>query len=187
MAPNDLRNGTAALARRLRAWFVAPPKLTLSVAESLTCGRLQAAIGSASGASEYFLGGMTAYTIGEKVRHLGVNRDEAVRCEAVSAAIVAQMAAGSCRLFGSDLAVATTGFAEPKPGRGFAVPAAFFAIAQRRGERCEIVREGFFEGSGLSRIEMQEAVTARALGALEDVVRGLRPPRNGRPEVSGGA
>ena len=50
------------------------PRLTLAVAESLTCGHLQAAIGAISGASEFFRGGLTAYTLAQKVRHLGVDR-----------------------------------------------------------------------------------------------------------------
>ena len=44
---------------------------TLAVAESLTCGHLQALVGSVSGASDFFCGGVTAYNIDQKVRHLG--------------------------------------------------------------------------------------------------------------------
>ena len=50
------------------------PRLTLAVAESLTGGRVQARITAISGASEFFLGGMTAYSLDQKVRHLGVSR-----------------------------------------------------------------------------------------------------------------
>ncbi|MGH8017044.1 MAG: CinA family protein [Opitutaceae bacterium] len=169
-----MRPETLALAARLRPLLAAPPRLTLAVAESLTCGRLQAAIGSSPGASEFFLGGITAYAISEKVRHLEVDGDEAERCEAVSASIARQMAAGACRLFGSDLAVSTTGFAEPRPERGFASPAAFFAIARRHGARAEIVHEGFIERPGAGRIEMQDEVVCVALTALEKIAQTIR-------------
>ena len=58
----------------LKNLMLREPRLTLAVAESLTCGRLQARIGAISGASEFFLGGMTAYSLEQKVRHLGVDR-----------------------------------------------------------------------------------------------------------------
>ncbi len=166
-----MRPETLALAARLRALLAGPPGLTLAVAESVTCGRLQAAIGSASGASEFFLGGITAYAISEKARHLGVDREEAGRCEAVSASIARQMALGACRLFDSELAIATTGFAEPRPERGFPAPAAFFALARKHGERAEIVREDFIERPGATRIEMQDEVVLAALIALEELVQ----------------
>ena len=63
----------------LRNLMIARPPLTLAVAESLTSGHLQAAIGARSGASDFFLGGITAYSIDQKVTHLGVDRDEAER------------------------------------------------------------------------------------------------------------
>jgi nicotinamide-nucleotide amidase len=169
-----MRQETLELAGRLRVSLAAPPRLTLAVAESLTSGRLQAAIGSVSGASEYFLGGITTYAIGEKVRHLDVDREEAMRSEGVSASIARQMALGACRLFGSELAVATTGFAEPRPGQGFAEPSAFFAIARRHRERAEVAREGIVERPGAGRIEMQDEVVLAALVALEEVVRAIR-------------
>ena len=80
--------------------MIAPPAWTLAVAESLTSGRLQAAIGERSGASDYFLGGLTAYTIDQKVTHLGVDRDEADRTNAVSEKVADEMVLGVCRLFG---------------------------------------------------------------------------------------
>lgn len=58
----------------MKALLLAEPKLTLAVAESLTAGNVQAQIAGISGASGYFLGGVTAYSIEEKVRLLGVNR-----------------------------------------------------------------------------------------------------------------
>ena len=102
----------------LRNLMIACPPLTLAVAESLTSGHLQRAIGARSGASDYFLGGLTAYTVDSKVTHLGVDRDEADRTNAVSEKVADQMALGVCRLFGSTLGTATTGYAEAVPESG---------------------------------------------------------------------
>lgn len=146
----------------LRALFAGPPRLTLAVAESLTCGRVQAAIGAISGASEFFLGGITAYALGQKVRHLGVDCAHAMSCDAVSPEVAAQMAVGACRLFGSDLGVGTTGFAEPAPQRGILHPMAYWAIAYAGA----VVRQGCIERPGLGRVAMQDAVVAEVLQAL---------------------
>ncbi len=154
----------------LIALFRGPPARTLAVAESLTCGRLQAAIGSVSGASEFFLGGITAYTLEQKVRHLGVDRARAEACDAVSPAIAGQMAVGACRLFGSDLALGTTGYAEPDPARGIQQPIAYWAIAYRG----VVVHGARTERAGLPRVAMQEAVVVEALAGLAEFVRELR-------------
>ena len=96
--------------KTLKNLLLRKPKLTLAVAESLTCGRLQALIGEISGASEYFLGGITAYTLEQKVRHLGVDRATAKRVNSVSATVAEQMARGVGEMFGSHLGLATTGY-----------------------------------------------------------------------------
>src|SRR5205814_437960 len=78
------------------------PALTLAAAESMTCGRVQAAVGTISGASNFFLGGITAYSLEGKVRQLGVERAAAKKVNGVSAEVAEQMARGACELFGSD-------------------------------------------------------------------------------------
>lgn len=115
----------------LKPLMLGPPALTLSAAESLTCGHVQARIGSVSGASAFFVAGLTAYTLEQKVRLLRVDPEEAVSVDAVSENIARQMARGACASFGSDLAVATTGYAErPPPTRGDD-PFAWWALAHR--------------------------------------------------------
>jgi nicotinamide-nucleotide amidase len=160
----------------LRDLLSGPPVLTLAAAESMTCGRVQAAIGAVSGASAYFLGGITTYTLAQKVRQLGVDATAADRDNGVSADVAAQMAVGACRLFGSDLAVATTGYAEPNAGRGFAEPGAFWAVARGGGDggNMRVVRHGFFQGHGLDRVAMQTAVADEVLGALVEYVQLVR-------------
>ena len=150
------------------------PRLTLSVAESLTCGNLQARIGAISGASEFFLGGITAYTLDQKVRHLGVNRAAARSVNSVSAEIAEQMARGVCRFFGSDLGVATTGYAEPSQENGVDVPFAWWAVAYRRAGRFAAVRSGRVECPKAKRVETQAIVADAALAELIEYLRELK-------------
>lgn len=85
---------------------------TLSVAESLTGGLLSNAFVKVSGASKYFQGSITCYNITQKVKHLGVDEENAKACNCVSAQTAREMAVGCCKLFDSDIAIATTGYAE---------------------------------------------------------------------------
>lgn len=149
----------------LKEILLRAPRRTLAVAESLTCGRLQARIGSVSGASEYFLGGITAYTLEEKVRHLGVDRSEAQAVHCVSARVAEQMARGACVLFGSDVAASTTGFAEPNAAQGAPAAYAWWGLARREGSDFTVC-SGRVELAGLSRVEAQERAAAAAHDAL---------------------
>jgi len=160
--------------QELKRLMLQPPRLTLAVAESVTCGRLQARIGAISGASEFFLGGLTAYTISQKVRHLGVDRAHAEQINTVSPEIAEQMARGACAFFGNDLALATTGYAEPAPDRGVKQPQAYWAFAHRRADNTWVVHRGWVEQPGATRVEMQEAMADAALTALVEYLRKLR-------------
>lgn len=164
----------AAIALQLKALMLQSPRLTLAVAESMTCGRVQAAVGAVSGASGFFLGGMTAYTLDQKVRHLGVNRAAAKRVNCVAAEVAEQMARGACRLFGSDLGVATTGYAEPAPAAGVTDPFAWWAVAHRRRGRWVAVSSGRVECPGAKRADAQALVAAAALAELTEYLRTLR-------------
>lgn len=158
----------------LKSLLLRTPRLTVTTAESLTAGLVQARIASTSGSSEYFLGGITAYNLEQKVRHLGVDRAAAVAVDCVSAAVAEQMARGAVQLFGSDLAVATTGYAEPAPTKGVLVPFAWWAVAWRQPNGEILLRHGRVECPGLSRGGVQEAVAATALAALVDWLRAER-------------
>ena len=141
------------------------PRRTLAVAESLTCGNVQAYIGRISGASEFFLGCITAYTLEQKVKLLGVNRDEAEKVNCVSAEIVEQMARGAANSFGADLALATTGYAEPSEEHDVAVPFAWWALAQRDGETWSM-QSHRVECPDANRVEVQAAITVAAITGL---------------------
>jgi nicotinamide-nucleotide amidase len=144
----------AAIKHRLTA---ALPVQTLAVAESLTSGGLQVRIGRIFGASEFFRGGITAYTLEQKVRHLKVNRAAARKVDCVSQTVAEQMARGACRLFGSDWGLATTGYAEPNAST--ATPYAYWAIARKR----KIVASGRVDCPGCKRAAAQDRVSDAVL------------------------
>jgi nicotinamide-nucleotide amidase len=153
-------------AENLRDLMLRAPRLTVSVAESLTCGRLQSRMGSISGASDFLLGGVTAYSLEQKVRLLGVDRAEADATNCVSQRIAEQMARGACVLFGSDVGVSTTGYAEPSPRWSVAEPFAWWSLAHR-GPGCDFsVVSGRVDCPGLGRVDVQERVAGAAYEAL---------------------
>lgn len=170
------KSGAPATAVELKALMLTEPKLTLAVAESLTAGNLQARIASVSGASGYFLGGVTAYTLAQKVKLLGVDRRHAKAVNCVSARVAEEMALGACGLLGADVGVATTGYAEASPADGVTAPMAWWAVAWRvQGKNNEFwLRRGRVECPGAQRTEVQAIV---AETAMAEVVAWLREER----------
>ncbi|MBC7367950.1 MAG: CinA family protein [Undibacterium sp.] len=164
----------ASAAAELKALMSRAPKLTLAVAESVTAGHVQARIAAVPGASGFFLGGVTAYTLEQKVKLLGVNRAAAKKANCVSAAVAEEMALGVCGLFGADVGVATTGYAEPAPGDGVTTPMAWWAVAHRRRGRVAMIFSGRVECPGEPRVAVQEIVAAAVLGELVTYLREWR-------------
>ena len=157
----------------LKELLLREPRLTLAVAESLTCGNLQAHIGRVSGASSFFLGGLTAYTLEQKVKHLGVDQIAAKECNCVSAVVAEQMAKGAVTLFGADIALATTGYAEPLPAQGVPVPFAWWALARRQTEGWQ-VQSSRIDCPDASRVQVQAQVTVAAITGLLEYLRANR-------------
>lgn len=167
---------SGSVSHSLKSLLLGPPGLTLAVAESLTGGRLQARVTAESGSSAYFLGGVTAYTIESKVRLLSVDRSEAEASACVSARVAEQMAEGVCRLLGSDLGLATTGWAEPSAEAGVAEPFAWWAVAHwdRATSRVRRTWSGRVAFPGQGRHAVQQAVTDAVWAELERYLRELR-------------
>ena len=157
-------------AAELKKLILRKPALTLAVAESLTAGQVQARIAAVSGASDYFLGGVTAYSLAQKVKLLGVNRAHARSVDCVSQRVAVEMAAGACQLFGADLAVATTGYAEPAPKQKVRTPHAWWALCHRhRG--AAVILSGLIEVPGADRVTVQERVAETVLVELVNYLR----------------
>jgi nicotinamide-nucleotide amidase len=157
----------------LKELMMRAPRLTLAAAESITCGRIQARVGEISGASNFFLGGLTAYTLDAKVRHLGVERAAARRVNCVSAGVAEQMARGVCRIFGSNFGIATTGYAEPSVADGVTDPFAWWAIAYCRRGKFAPMRSGRVECPGATRVDAQVFVADAVLAELIEYLRDL--------------
>jgi nicotinamide-nucleotide amidase len=103
---------------------------TIAVGESVTGGLLQFALSSADGAREYFQGGITAYNLGQKSRHLHIEPIHAESCDCVSEKVAQQMALYVTTLFQSDWGIAITGYASPAPESGGEL-FAYFCIVKR--------------------------------------------------------
>ncbi len=90
--------------------------LTLATAESCTGGRIAAALTAVAGSSGYFQGGVVAYQNGVKEHFLGVSAETITKHDVVSREVVEEMVLGACHMFGTDYAIATTGYAGPGGG-----------------------------------------------------------------------
>ncbi|MEV6792346.1 nicotinamide-nucleotide amidohydrolase family protein [Streptomyces sp. NPDC051320] len=114
---------------------------TLAVAESLTGGLVAAELTSVPGASQVFLGSVTAYATALKQEILGVDADLLADRGAVDADVARRMAVGVRRVLGADWGVATTGVAGPEPQDGQPVGTVYVAVAGPRGvENLSLLR-----------------------------------------------
>ena len=87
--------------------------LKLSLAESCTGGWISQIITARPGSSEFYLGCAVTYSNEAKEKILGVSHDTLLAHGAVSEETAKEMALGSKRVFGSDIAAAVTGIAGP--------------------------------------------------------------------------
>ena len=85
--------------------------LSLSTAESCTGGGIAALITSVPGSSEYFNGGIVAYSNEIKQDLLHVSAETLARHGAVSRETVVEMVKGAMKTLKTDCAVATSGIA----------------------------------------------------------------------------
>lgn len=88
-------------------------QLTIAAAESLTGGQFMSQLASITGASAVFGGGMVVYSIDQKVKQLGLNREALEQHGVVSEYCAAQMADAVRRQFASDIGIGLTGAAGP--------------------------------------------------------------------------
>jgi len=91
-------------------------KLTIATAESCTGGLLSHVLTGVSGSSQYFIGGVVAYSNRIKQAVLGVRPETLEQFGAVSEATAGEMAEGVRRKFQSDIGLSTTGIAGPTGG-----------------------------------------------------------------------
>ena len=102
-------------------------KQTIAIAESVTSGLLQFAFSNIKDASCFYQGGITAFNLGQKSKHLQVDPVHASSVNSVSQKVAEEMAAHVCILFKSDWGIGITGYASPEPSAGNKV-FAYYAI-----------------------------------------------------------
>lgn len=153
---------------QLHALLANGSNITLATAESCTGGEIAHRITSVAGSSDYFLGSVVAYANSAKESILGVSADVLATVGAVSAETASAMVEGARRIFGANIAVASTGIAGPggatarKP-----VGLVYLAVATPDGVRVE---EHHFPGN---RTAVVDAATERALELLVEAARSL--------------
>lgn len=115
-------------------------ELWLSCAESLTGGSLAARIVRIPHASKYFSGAAVCYSPDAKRDVLGVSDQTIERHGTVSEACALEMARGALKVFGSDVALATTGVAGPEELEGKPPGTVWVALAARDAEEARTFR-----------------------------------------------
>ncbi len=136
-------------------------KVTVATAESLTGGRVAAALTLLPGSSVFFQGGVIAYSNQLKAELLDVPMDILFKHGAVSEECARAMALGVRRKLGVRAAVATTGIAGPD-GATAGKPVGLVWLAAVCGHRVVTVKN-IFEGS-------REAVTGAGVDAALDLL-----------------
>ena len=136
--------------------------LTVGTAESITAGAVATALAAAPEASEWFHGGVVAYSPRVKQDVLGVTPGPVVtdRC-------AREMARGAARLLEVDAAVATTGVGGPDPEEGEPPGTVYVAVVGPAGESCHRL------GLAGSPEEVVDLAAERALELLLGALTGV--------------
>ena len=99
--------------------------VTVAVAESLTCGLIASTLGATDGASQWFRGGVVAYSSEVKFDVLGVARGPVV-----TRAAAETMAERVAELCSADLGIAVTGVGGPSHEEHLPPGTVFIAVAR---------------------------------------------------------
>lgn len=141
-------------------------KLSLSTAESCTGGGVAALITSVSGSSEYFKGGIVAYSNEIKTALLHVSAETLKKYGAVSRETVTEMVKGAMNTLKTDCAVATSGVAGPGGGTPEKPVGTVWIAVAYKNEIVTMKQEGDYGRTG----NVQKAIQ-NALLMLRDKLR----------------
>ena len=110
-------------------------KKTVSVAEACTCGLVGYLLGTIPGASQFFPGGVIAYTGGLKQSVLGVPDELYDTKGSVSREMAIAMAKDVRELTKTDFGISTTGVTGPAAGHsGLPIGSFFVGLSTKDGE-----------------------------------------------------
>ena len=137
---------------------------TISTAESLTAGSVSAGIVTVAGASDVFVGGVTAYRDEIKISHLNVDPALIQKQTVISEEVAIAMAKGAINSFGTTWAIATTGVAGPTPSDGYPIGVVWVAIEGPISHTIELALSG-------DRDSVRNAATSSAIATFARILR----------------
>lgn len=108
--------------------FLIQKNLTISAAESLTGGLLQAKIVSIPNASKVFVGGVVSYTKEAKCKLLGLTMEDINKYGVYSNETSLSMAMGVKKLTNSDISIGISGVAGPGSDENVEAGTVFYTI-----------------------------------------------------------
>jgi nicotinamide-nucleotide amidase len=137
----------------------------LALAESCSGGLMAARVTDLAGASEYFAGGVVAYSNGAKAELLGVDPGLIEARGAVSPEVAEAMAIGAIERFEADVAVSITGIAGPGGGSE-EKPIGYVCFNARLADGTAIARDPVIPGGRLDIRERSALVGMHLLRML---------------------
>jgi nicotinamide-nucleotide amidase len=146
---------------------------SIGLAESCTAGLLAARLTETPGSSEYFAGGVVAYSNEAKMELLGVPAELIERHGAVSPEVAEAMADGALERFDAELAIAITGIAGPGGGTE-EKPVGYVCICVRESGGATLARDLALPGD---RAEIRDRSTTLAMHLLRRLLLGEDFPR----------
>jgi nicotinamide-nucleotide amidase len=154
---------------------------TVAVAESCTGGLMAARLTERAGSSEYFPGGVVAYSNAAKVSLVGVEAALIDRFGAVSEPVAEALAEGAAERFDADFGIGITGIAGPDGGtEEKPVGTVCFSVSEASGGR--ITRTTRLPGN---RADVRERSTTVAMHLLRRLLLGASD--DARTEQEAGA
>jgi nicotinamide-nucleotide amidase len=146
---------------------------TVAVAESCTGGLLAGRLSERPGASEYFKGGVVAYSNEAKAELLGVDPALIERHGAVSPEVAEAMADGALERFGTDAASSVTGVAGPDGGTE-EKPVGYVCFCAKLATGEVLPRDIVLPGD---RADIRDRSVVVAMHLLRFLLEGREPPR----------
>jgi nicotinamide-nucleotide amidase len=146
---------------------------TVAVAESCSGGLLAGRLTLRPGSSQWFTGGVVAYSNEAKSELLGVDPGLIERHGAVSPEVAEAMADGAIERFSADVGCSITGVAGPDGGTE-AKPVGYICFCAKTADGAKLARDPILPGN---RTDIRERSVVVALHLIRYLLEGREPPR----------